>query len=64
MLLVRSKTGLIKPRMRARGAVDFNCGHIERFGTEDEPKQYCQAKLVDADTIQVTLPPWSLEQDV
>jgi hypothetical protein len=48
----------------AEGGAIFSYGFIERFGTEPEPKQFCHAKQVDADTIEITLPAWGLEQDV
>ena len=61
--LKRCASGLIAPKMLKGGAI-FSCGFIERFGTEPEPKQFCHAKLVDADTIEIKLPAWGLEQDV
>lgn len=62
--LKRSKSSRLAPNFRPAGGVSFNCGHIERFGTEDEKKQYCRIEIIDADTVEITLPPWALEQDV
>jgi hypothetical protein len=60
----RDKTGVVAPRMMMTGrAVTFNLGFIERFGTEPEKKQFCQARIVDKDTIEITLPRWSAEID-
>ena len=62
--LKRSKSGVLQPRLLKLGAATFNCGHIERFGTEPEKKQFCRSLIVDADTIEIRLPPWGMEQDV
>ncbi len=61
--LKRCERGIIAPKMLKGGAI-FSCGFIERFGLEPEPKAFCHATAVDADTIDITLPPWGLEQDV
>lgn len=59
----RSKEGVTAPK-RLKGGMSFNLGFIERFGTEGEPKAFCNAEVVDADTIEVVLPPWADEIDV
>jgi hypothetical protein len=62
--LVRDPDGLIEATLNGRGGAKFYCGHIERFGTEAREKHFCAAEF-DADTgaIEITLPPWAMEQD-
>lgn len=60
----RSNTGIARPRIGKKGGATFHLGHIERFGTEPEPKQFCNAEAIDADTIEIVLPKWAEEQDV
>jgi hypothetical protein len=58
--LARSADGLITAR-DAKGGLKFWAGHIERFGTDSKKKQWCAAEIVDADTIEITLPPWAVD---
>lgn len=60
MRLVRSKAGLIVAAPISKGGAKFYCGHIERFGAEPQKKQFCAAEIVNADTIEITLPPWAV----
>lgn len=62
--LKRAKTGLLAPHPQRKGGVSFNCGHVERFGSEPEKKQFCKAAAIDADTFEIVLPAWSQEQDL
>lgn len=62
--LKRSKKGVAEAMTLPKsGGVSFNLGYIERFGSEPEERQYCNATLVDADTIEVVLPSWADEQE-
>lgn len=61
--LKRSKQGLVTPKFLKAGSVAFSLGYIERFGSEKEPKAYCNAEVIDSDTIEIVLPPWSEEID-
>jgi hypothetical protein len=60
--LVRNvRAGILDARAMAKGGISFFCGHVERLGTEPQEKRFCAAEIIDADTIEVTLPPWALE---
>lgn len=64
MRLKRSKTGVAPAMITGKGGAVFRLGFIERFGTESERKQFCSATAMDADTVEIVLPPWADEQDV
>ncbi|MGX9389783.1 helix-turn-helix domain-containing protein [Nitrobacteraceae bacterium UC4446_H13] len=59
--LVRDPEGGFKPKPLKHGALTVNCGHIERFGTEAEPKESVRADIIDADTVEIVLPKWADE---
>lgn len=59
--LARDAGGGFKAKPLKNGAISFNCGHIERFGSEAEPKESVRADLIDADTVEIVLPRWSEE---
>ena len=59
--LVRAAGGILPASVGTKGGVAFYCGHIEQFGSEAQEKQFCAAEIVDADTIEITLPPWAVE---
>src|SRR5687768_9362994 len=61
--LRRSATGPLRPKL-VKGGATFNCGHIDRFGTAPEPKQFCDAQLTEEGDIEIRLPPWGMDQDV
>lgn len=59
--LKQNAKGIAKPRAMRNGAVTFNLGFIEKFGTEAEPKQFCNADVIEPGVIEVVLPPWADE---
>lgn len=61
--LVRISNGLLPAKVGTKGGVAFYCGHIELFGSDAQDKQFCAAELVDADTIEITLPPWAVDRE-
>jgi len=56
--LKRNETGVLRASIGAKGGATFNCGHIARFGDEPAAKEYCKAAVIDADTVEIVLPPW------
>ena len=60
----RSKSGIVSPRITKGGGAMFNLGHVARFGTEPETKQFVSAEVMDKDTIAVVLPKWAGEPEV
>ncbi len=64
--LRRNKAGIVAAMAmgRKKTTIIFNLGHIDRFGTEPEPRERCLAEIIDGgSTIQITLPAWAEEQD-
>ena len=57
--LVRDQeTGVVAAHIGARGGASFNCGHFARFGDEAATKEFCDATIIDKDTVEIVLPPW------
>lgn len=63
MRLKRTTKGPLSPRQSKGGSFVFDLGYVERFGTEREPREYVNAEIVDADTIQIVMPKWADEVD-
>lgn len=59
--LVRSDKGVLPARSIAKGGIKFFCGHIEQFPGEKREREFVMAEVIDADTIEVVLPSWSVE---
>jgi len=60
--LVRNTAGILNAAQGAKGGFTFFCGHVEQLGDQKRAKQYCAAEIIDAGTIEITLPPWALDQ--
>lgn len=59
--LVRNNAGPVEAHTIGKGGLTFFCGHIERFGDAAQEKRFCAAEIIDAATVEITLPPWALE---
>lgn len=56
--LKRNKAkGIVSPKL-LKGGATFNLGHLPQLGMESHPRERCDARMVDADTIEVRLPDW------
>jgi hypothetical protein len=53
--------GAVKPRTNMHGAFSFPCGHVEKFGTEAEPRTYCDATVIEKGVVEIKLPAWGDE---
>ena len=56
--LRRNAAGILQARIGKKGGASFHCGFIERFGAEPAEKEFCNASVIDADTVEVVLPAW------
>lgn len=50
-----------KVRVLQRGGFSLNLGHIPQFGMEHREKAATDARIIDADTVEVVIPDWSAQ---
>lgn len=49
------ENGIVSPKV-LKGGATFRLGHIPQLGLEGHPRERCDARMVDADTIEIRLP--------
>lgn len=49
--------GIVSPKV-LKGGATFRLGHIPQLGSDGHPRERCDARMVDADTIEIRLPDW------
>lgn len=58
--IVRGPDGQVAAKA-SKQVVTLNFRHVPRFGSTVRPREWCAADLVNADTVEITLPSWAIE---
>lgn len=62
-IIRRKEKAIAKPRQMKTGSLTFDFGHVASLGERGTLKSETAAKIVDADTVEVTLPTFDYEDE-